>query len=270
MSWWFAVVMGLVQGLTEFIPVSSSAHLRIVPALLRQPDPGAAYTAVIQLGTLAAVLVYFAKDLAQFAVPMFKAPTSADGKLPWLIGIGTIPIVIFGVLFKKHISGELRSLYYPAFSLIAFGIIMIVADRMSSGRDSYKPLAAINLMDAVIIGLAQTLALVPGVSRSGATICAALLIGFSRTDSARYSFLLSIPAIAGAAIFEARHAFTDLSVPMSSVMIGIGVAFVSGYFSISFFIRWLGQHNLIGFAGYRIVIGVGLLIALATNFLKPF
>lgn len=270
MSLWFAVVMGLVQGLTEFIPVSSSAHLRIVPALLRQPDPGAAYTAVIQLGTLAAVLIYFAKDLAQFAVPMFKAPTSAEGKLPWLIGIGTVPIVVFGLIFKKHIETDLRSLYYPAFSLIGFGIIMIVVDRMSGGRTDVKPLAAITLMDAVIIGFAQTLALVPGVSRSGATICAALLIGFSRSDSARYSFLLSIPAIAGAALFESVKSLPSLNVPISSVLVGIAVAFVSGYASIAWFIRWLGQHNLVGFGGYRIVVGVGLLIALATNYLKPF
>jgi undecaprenyl-diphosphatase len=268
MAMWFAALLGLVQGLTEFIPVSSSAHLRIMPALFGQPDAGPAYTAVIQLGTLLAVLAYFAKDLVALPVAMIKDPSSPEGRLPWLLAAGTVPIVIAGLALKKHIEGDLRSLYVIAGALIGVGIIMVVIDRFAAGRTETRPLAAITLMDAVLVGLAQTLALVPGVSRSGATICMALLLGFSRSDSARFSFLLSIPAIAGAGIFEARDAFRTLgrdAIPALSI--GTGVAAISGYMAIAWLIKWLGSHDLIGFAIYRIVAGLALFGALAARFL---
>jgi len=269
MAVWFAALMGLIQGLTEFIPVSSTAHLRIVPSLLGQPDPGAAYTAVIQLGTLLAVLAYFAKDLVHLPAAMFKDPSSSDGRLPWLLAAGTVPIVILGLSFKKHIEGDLRSLYVIAGALIAVGIIMVIVDRIANGRTEHRPLAGITLTDALIVGLAQSLALVPGVSRSGATICMALLLGFSRTDSARFSFLLSIPAIAGAGIFEAREAFRVLGRDaLPALAVGTGVAAVSGYVAIAWLIKWLGSHDLIGFAIYRIVAGLALLGALVARFIQ--
>jgi undecaprenyl-diphosphatase len=269
MALWFAALLGLVQGLTEFIPVSSTAHLRIVPSLFGQPDPGAAYTAVIQLGTLVAVLAYFAKDLINLPIAMVRDPSSADGRLPWLLAAGTVPIVICGLAFKKHIEGDLRSLYVIAGALIAVGIIMVIVDRLANGRTEHRPLAGITLTDALIVGLAQSLALVPGVSRSGATICMALLLGFSRTDSARFSFLLSIPAIAGAGIYEARDAFRLLgrdAIP--AVAVGAGVAAISGYAAISWLIKWLGSHDLIGFAIYRIIAGLALLGALASRLVQ--
>lgn len=263
MALWFAALLGLVQGLTEFLPISSSAHLAIMPALFGVKDPGPAYTAVIQLGTLLAVLAYFAKDLVQVATAMVRDPSSPDGRLPWLLAAGTVPIVIAGVLLKKHIEGDLRSLYVIAGALIGVGLIMVVVDRMAAGRETYRPLAQITLTDAVLVGLAQTMALVPGVSRSGATICMALLLGFSRSDSARFSFLLSIPAIAGAGIFEAKDAFRVLgrdAIP--ALAVGTGVAAISGYMAIAWLIKWLGSHDLIGFAIYRIVAGLALIGAL--------
>lgn len=269
MALWFAALLGLVQGLTEYIPVSSTAHLRVVAALARQEDAGAAYTAVIQLGTLLAVLAYFARDLVVLALAMVRAPASPDGRMPWLIAVGTVPIVIFGLLFKKHIEGDLRSLYVIAGALIAVGVVMAVIDRHAIGRDG-RPLSTITYRDAILIGLAQTLALVPGVSRSGATICMALLLGFTRSDAARFSFLLSIPAVAGAGLFEARTAFAELgrqAVP--ALVVGTGVAAVVGYASIAWFLRWLGSHELIGFAVYRIVAGLALLGALAARIVSP-
>lgn len=262
MALWFAALLGLVQGLTEFIPVSSTAHLRIVPALFGQPDPGAAYTAVIQLGTLIAVLAYFARDLVALPAALLKDPSSPEGRLPILLAVGTVPIVIAGLALKKYIEHDLRSLYVIAAALIVIGIAMVIVDRYASGRDDHRPLASITYTDAILVGLAQTLALVPGVSRSGATICMALLLGFARSDAARFSFLLSIPAIAGAGIFEARDAFRVLgpnAVP--ALLVGTATAAVSGYLAIAWLIKWLGSHDLVGFAIYRILAGLALLAA---------
>jgi len=270
MALWFAALLGLVQGLTEFIPVSSTAHLRILPALFGQPDKwGAEYTAVIQLGTLTAVIIYFAKDLFTDTQAMFRDPSSPEGRMPWLLAVGTVPIVIVGLLLKKHIEGDLRSLYVIGGALIVVGIAMAVIDQHAAGRDQTRPLAAITLTDALIVGLAQTLALVPGVSRSGATICMALLLGFSRSDSARFSFLLSIPAVAGAGIFEARDALRQHGPDANPALaVGTGVAAVTGYATIAWLMRWLGSHQLVGFAIYRIIAGLALLGALAAGYLQ--
>jgi undecaprenyl-diphosphatase len=268
MALWFAALLGLIQGLTEFIPVSSTAHLRVVPALLGQPDPGAAYTAVIQLGTLAAVLAYFAKDLVHLPAAMFREPGTFEARLPWLLAVGTLPIVIAGLLLKKHIEGDLRSLYVIASALIAVGIIMAFVDQYVGNRPEHRPLAGITYTDALLVGLAQTLALVPGVSRSGSTMCMILLLGFSRADSARFSFLLSIPAIAGAGIFEARDAFRMLGPgALPAIAVGVATAAVSGYVSIAWLLKWLGSHDLIGFAIYRIVAGLALLGAVLSGLL---
>jgi undecaprenyl-diphosphatase len=265
MPLWLAGLLGLVQGLTEFIPVSSTAHLRIVSALTGQHDTGAAYTAVIQLGTLIAVLAYFARDLVGLAVSMVRAPSSPDGRLPILIIIGTLPIVVLGLALKKHIETDLRSLYIIATALVVVGVVMAGIDQHAAKRAG-RALATITYSDAIIIGLAQTLALVPGVSRSGSTICMALLLGFTRSDAARFSFLLSIPAVAGAGILEARTAFVELGrQAIPALAVGIGVALVVGYASIAWFLRWLGTHQLVGFAVYRVIAGLGLLAALAAG-----
>lgn len=269
MPLWFAALLGLAQGLTEFIPISSTAHLRVLPALFGIPDPGAAYTAVLQLGTLVAVLAYFAKDLVTLTTQMFKAPSSPEGRLPWLLAIGTVPIVIAGLSLKKHIEGDRwRSLYVIATTLIVIGIVMIIIDRIAAGRDEHRPFSALTWKDAALVGLAQSLALVPGVSRSGATICMALALGFARSDAARFSFLLSIPAIAGAGIFEAKDALRSIGPgAMPAILVGVTTAAISGYISIAWLLKWLGSHDLMGFAIYRIVAGLALLGALAARLL---
>jgi undecaprenyl-diphosphatase len=269
MALWFAAVLGLIQGLTEFIPVSSSGHLRVAPALFGQPDPGAAYTAVIQLGTLVAVIAYFWKDLAALPAAMFRDPGSFEARLPLLIAVGTIPIGVCGVLLKKHIEGDLRSLYIVAAMLLVIGVVMIIIDRYAGGRDSYRPLPSLTYRDALLIGCAQALALVPGVSRSGATLCMILLLGFSRPDAARFSFLLSIPAIAAAALFELKDALGGVAGnTIPALAIGTIVAAISGYASIAWLLKWLASHSLIGFAVYRIACGAALLSALAAGFLR--
>ena len=180
-----------------------------------------------------------------------------------------MPIVIVGPVLKKQIEGDLRSLYVIATALIVVGLVMAAIDRYAAGRDG-RGLATITYGDAIMIGLAQTLALVPGVSRSGATICMALLLGFARSDAARFSFLLSIPAVGGAGILEARKAFVELgSEAIPALTVGIGVAAVVGYASIAWFLRWLGSHQLVSFAVYRVVAGLALLGALATRMLAP-
>ena len=165
MALWFAALLGIVQGLTEFLPISSTAHLYVVPALLGKPDPGAAFTAVIQLGTLLAVLAYFAKDLVGVTAAVVKNPLSAEARLPWLLAVGTVPIVICGLMFKKQIETDLRSLYVIAGALIVVGIAMAVIDRFASGREDPRPLVDLGYRDALLVGLAQSLELIPGVSR---------------------------------------------------------------------------------------------------------
>jgi undecaprenyl-diphosphatase len=270
MALWLAALLGLVQGLTEYIPVSSTAHLYIVNLLVGQKDAGAEYTAVIQLGTLLAVLAYFAKDLVNVASAMVRAPGTPEGRLPWMLALGTVPIVILGLLFKSRIEEDLRTLWVIAGALVGVGIVMAFIDQHAQGRDAFRPLASITYMDALIVGLAQTLALIPGVSRSGSTICMLLLLGFSRSDSARFSFLLSIPAVAGAGILEARKAFAVLgSDAIPALAVGTGVAAITGYVAIAWLMRWLGSHQLIGFAIYRIVAGLALLGALAARVIQP-
>jgi undecaprenyl-diphosphatase len=268
MALWFAALLGLVQGLTEYIPVSSTAHLRVLPALFGMRDAGAAYTAVIQLGTLAAVIVYFAKDLIAIPHAMIRAPNTPEGRLPWMLALGTVPIVIAGLAFKKHIEGDLRSLYVIAGALVVIGLAMAVIDQ-TAGKHGERPLSSLTYTDALLVGLAQTLALIPGVSRSGSTICMALLLGFTRSEAARFSFLLSIPAVAGAGILEARTAFHELGTSaIPALAVGTGVAAVTGYATIAWFLRWLGSHQLVGFAFYRIACGVALLAALAAGYLR--
>jgi undecaprenyl-diphosphatase len=269
MPLWFAAVLGLIQGLTEFIPVSSTAHLRVAPALLGQADPGAPFTAVIQLGTLIAVLAYFAKDIAALPAAMLRNDGSFESRLPWLLAVGTLPIVILGLSLKKHIEGDLRSLYVVATALIVVGIIMAVIDIYTSGRGQHRPLASITLMDALLVGIAQSMALVPGVSRSGATMCMILMLGFTRSDSARFSFLLSIPAVAAAGVFELPKVLRAHDIGGQPLVVGLAVAAVSGYATIAWLLRFLRTRTTIPFVVYRVVLGAALLVALAAGRLAP-
>jgi undecaprenyl-diphosphatase len=261
---WFAGLMGLVQGLTEFLPISSTAHLRITPTLLGQPDPGTAYTAVIQLGTLLAVVAFFARDLfVTLPRAMLRAPRSPEGTLPWKLALGTLPIVVVGVLLKDHIEGGFRSLYVVAAALAVVGLAMAWVDRRDAGtRGGYE----LGWLEVTLVGVAQALAVVPGVSRSGATICAALLLGTSRSEAARLSFLLGIPAIAGAGVFELDTALADLGSDAAlPLLVGTGAAAVSGYAAIAWLLRFLGTRRLRPFAVYRLALAALLLALLAAG-----
>jgi undecaprenyl-diphosphatase len=261
-----AIVLGLVQGLTEFLPISSSGHLRIVPAVLGWGDPGAAFTAVIQLGTMAAVLLYFRADLWRIAVAWLRSlrdPSvrgDLDARMGWYIILGTIPISVLGLAFKDPIESKFRNLELIGTSLIVFGFVTLAAEAVSR-RD--RPLREINSRDGLVIGFAQALALVPGVSRSGATISAGLFRNFDRAAAARYSFLLSVPAVVLSGLFELRHA-GEGSLPVGATVVATLIAFVVGYASIALLLRYLARHTIAVFVGYRIVVGV-MVIALAAS-----
>jgi undecaprenyl-diphosphatase len=257
MALWFAVVMGIIQGLTEFLPVSSSAHLRIAPSLLGQPDPGAAFTAVIQLGTLAAVIWYYRRRLfIDMPRAVFVDKEGADARLVAQIVIGTLPIVIFGLGFKDYITGDLRSLYVVSGALLAVGVLMYLIDRRGEGQRSMHDLV---MLDALLIGLAQSCALIPGVSRSGATITCALVLGCRRSTAAEFSFLLSIPAIGGAGLFELKDAADAMgSSAWAPIVVGTITAGVSGYLSIAWLMRYLRRKSLAPFAIYRVLIAIAI------------
>jgi undecaprenyl-diphosphatase len=266
---WFAIVLGIVQGLTEFLPISSTAHLRIVPALLGQDDPGAAYTAVLQLGTLAAVIIYFWRDLfLDMPRAFFTDRTKPGALLPVYLVIATLPIAVAGVTLEDFIVGDARSLWVVSGTLIGVGIVMAVIDARAQ---NLRQLHELHLVDAMLIGCAQALALVPGVSRSGATICCALVLGLRRTEAARFSFLMSIPAVAGAGIFKMKDAVNELGGDaITSLVVGTVASGLVGYASIAWLMRFLGSRRLVGFAAYRVALGVLLIALLAAGTLSPF
>jgi undecaprenyl-diphosphatase len=259
-----AIVLGIVQGLTEFLPVSSTGHLRIVPAFLGWEDPGAAFTAVTQLGTMAAVLLYFREDLWRIAttwVRSLRDPAlrgTLDARMGWYIGLGTIPIAIAGLAFNNQIEEGARSLYLIGTTLILLGLLLLAAEK-AARHD--RPLEAITRRDALVIGLAQACALVPGVSRSGATLTAGLFLGFDRTSAARYSFLLSVPAVVLSGLFELRKIGDPGGAGAVPTAIATLLAFVVGYASIAFLLRWLSTHSTAVFVAYRVALGA-LVIAL--------
>jgi len=265
-----AIVLGLVQGLTEFIPVSSTAHLEIVPVLLGWGDPGAAASAVIQFGTWIAALIYFAKDIIRLIGGFFRGLvnrrplTDTDSREAWLVVIGTIPIVILGLLLKKHIESTFRGLWVITTMVIVVAILLWLSEQYAKRRQ-LRDFEQMNVMDAVVIGLGQCLALIPGSSRSGSTIMPALFRGIDRPTAARYSFLLSLPAVGAAGfleLFKERHHLGELG--WTSIIVSIVVAFVSGYASIWFLLRYLKTHTTAVFIYYRLALGA-LMIALLTT-----
>ncbi len=263
-----AIVLGVVQGLTEFLPISSTAHLRIVPAFLGWEDPGAAFTAVTQLGTMAAVLLYFRADLTRIALTWSKSlrdPSlrgTLDARLGWYIGLGTIPIALFGVAFKDQIESGARSLYLMGITLIVFGLILLAAERAGRRERGVESLRA---RDGAIIGFAQALALVPGVSRSGATISAGLFLGLDRAAAARYSFLLSVPAVVLSGLFELKGIGGEGSASAPATALATFLAFVVGYASIAFLLRFLANHSTRVFVGYRLALGTLVLVLTAAG-----
>jgi len=260
-----AIVEGVVQGLTEFLPISSTAHLRIVPALCGWDDPGAAFTAVVQLGTMAAVLLYFRGDLWNIARTWLGSLRNAeerrtlDARLGWYIILGTIPIAILGLAFKDPIEHQFRNLYLIGAALIVFGLLMAYVDERSKRE---RGIETLDRRDGLVIGCAQALALVPGVSRSGATISAGLWRGLDRPAAARYSFLLSVPAVVLSGLFELRHVGGEGGAPVGATVLATLLAFVVGYASIAWLLRYLVRHTLGVFVAYRVLVGA-LVIALA-------
>jgi undecaprenyl-diphosphatase len=266
-----AIILGITQGLTEFLPISSTAHLRIVPAFAGWEDPGAAFTAVVQLGTMAAVLLYFRTDLVRIAHAWLRslrdreARRELDARLGWYIVIGTIPIGIFGLIFKDQIENGARDLYLIGSALIVLGLVLLAAERVARHD---RPLERITTRDGVIIGFAQALALVPGVSRSGSTLTAGLFLGFDRPSAARFSFLLSVPAVVLSGLFEFASILSegkDTQVGLGALAVATLLAFVVGYASIAFLLRFLAHHSTIVFVVYRVALGVIVLILAGTH-----
>jgi undecaprenyl-diphosphatase len=261
-----AIVLGIVQGLTEFLPISSTAHLRIVPALAGWEDPGAAFTAVTQLGTMAAVLVYFREDLWRIARASLaglqdrEARRSLDARLGLYIVLGTLPIAIIGLIFHDQIETGARSLTLIGCTLIALGLLLLAAERAGSHERGIDDFSA---RDGWVIGLAQAAALVPGVSRSGATLTAGLFLGLERAAAARYSFLLSVPAVVLSGLFELRKVGEGEHAAAAPTAIATLCAFVIGYASIAFLLRFLTTHSTAVFVAYRVALGALVLVLVA-------
>ena len=282
MSLWQAIVLGIVQGLTEFLPVSSTAHLRVIPELLGWQDPGAAFTAVIQCGTLIAVLAYFRRDIARIGFAWFdetrqgQVGRSLDGRMGWMMIVATVPIVVCGLAFKTYIHGPLRNLHVIAWALIGLSVLLVAAElltrwRLRSGR-SLKEMDRVSWGDALWVGSAQAVALVPGVSRSGATITGGLFRGLSREAAARFSFLLSLPAILAAGVYELykeRAALLGSQADALNLVVCTVVSGVVGYAAIAGLLAYLRTRTLYVFVVYRILLGGLLLWLLHTGTLKP-
>ena len=271
MSWLEDVVLGIAQGLTEFLPISSTAHLRIVPAFAGWDDPGAAFTAVTQLGTMAAVLLYFREDLLRIGRAWLRslrvpaARCELDARLGWYLVIGTIPIAIFGLAFKDQIETGARDLYVIGSALIVLGLVLLLAERV--GRRE-RGIESLGTRDGVLIGLAQALALVPGVSRSGATISAGLFAGLRRPDAARFSFLLSVPAVVLSGVFELLSILRGKEHyhgSLAGLAVATVLAFVVGYASIAFLLRYLERHSTAVFVVYRVALGAVVLMLAAAG-----
>lgn len=273
-AWVEAAFLGLVQGLTEFLPVSSSAHLRILgPLLPSGGDPGAAFTAITQIGTEAAVLLYFRYDIARITKAWVASiidrnrRIDPDARTGWLIVFGTIPIAVLGLAFKNAIEGSLRNLYITAFVLIAFALVLAFADRW--GRKSHG-LEQITWQHGIFFGLAQAMALIPGVSRSGGTITAGLLMGYTRVAAARYSFLLAVPAVLASGFYQLFKTW-GMTGPVASGPTALAalVAFVTGYGVIVAFLKLVSTRNYLPFVYYRIVLGTVVLVLLAVGVIDP-
>jgi undecaprenyl-diphosphatase len=271
MSWWQVVVLAVVQGLTEFLPVSSSGHLAIVSRIFFVQDAGASFTAVSQLGTEIAVLVYFARDIVRIVKAwvnglVVAAHRNVDYRLGWYVIIGTIPICILGVLFKDEIRSGVRNLWVIATALLVFSAVIALAERL--GRQS-RHVDELSWRDAIVVGLAQTLALVPGVSRSGATISAGLFLGLERELAARFGFLLAIPAVFASGLFSLPDAFHPVREGMSAtgpqLLVATVIAFVVGLAAVAWLLRFLVRHSMYWFVGYRVLVGAAVLILLASG-----
>ena len=269
-----AVVLGVLQGLTEFLPISSSAHLRIFPELLGWGDPGAAFTAVIQIGTEVAVVLYFWKDIwrigstwcTSLVKPEYRG--SLDSRMGWYIIIGSLPIVVLGIALKDIIEKDFRNLWIIGTTLVVLGVVLGIADKVSS---SDRQIKAMNPRDAVLMGLAQACALIPGVSRSGATISMGRILGYEREAATRYAFLLAIPAVIGAGLFELKEIGShDNAYGWGPTITATIVSFVVGYAAIAWLLRYVSTNSYLPFVLYRIGLGTVVLVLLWTSVISPY
>jgi undecaprenyl-diphosphatase len=265
------LVLGVVQGLTEFLPISSSAHLRIVSSVFFGRDAGAAFTAVTQLGTEAAVIIYFARDIGHLIATWCRGFRDAavrrtpDYRLAWLVIVGTIPIGLLGVLFEEQIQTAARNLWLIATTLVVFGLLLGLAERIGRQRVELREMRVI---DGVTLGFAQAMALIPGVSRSGGTITAGLFLGFTRTAAVRYSFLLAIPAVVASGVFQIPDVFAGDGPSMVQMVVATAVAFALGYASIAWLLRYVARHSVYLFVWYRVALGLLLFVALGFGWLS--
>jgi undecaprenyl-diphosphatase len=273
MSWLQVVVLSVVQGLTEFLPVSSSGHLAIVSEALFHRDAGASFTAVIQIGTEVAVLIYFGRDIVRIVAAWFSglfdaAKRTPDYWLGWWVIIGSIPIGAAGLIFKHYIRGDVRNLWVIATALVVFSVVIAAAEYY--GKQT-RPIEQFTWRDSIVIGTAQCLALIPGVSRSGATISAGLFLGQQREAAARFGFLLAIPAVLASGLFSLPDAFhpegTGQTATGLQLLVGTVIAFVIGYAAVAWFLKFLVSHSMYWFVGYRVIVGVAVLILLGTGVL---
>jgi undecaprenyl-diphosphatase len=271
MSWLQVVVLSVVQGLTEFLPVSSSGHLAIVSQLFFADDAGASFTAVSQLGTELAVLIYFARDIGRILTAWFaglRDPSrrTSDYWLGWWVIIGTIPIGAAGLIFKHYIRDDVRNLWIIAGALIGFSAVIAAAEYF--GRQT-RPIEQFTWKDSIVIGVSQCLALIPGVSRSGATISAGLFMGQEREAAARFGFLLAIPAVLASGLYSLPDAFhpdgRGMSATGPQLAVSIVIAFVIGLAAVSWFLKFLVRHGMYWFVGYRVILGTTLLVLLGTG-----
>ena len=267
-----AIILGIVQGLTEFLPISSSAHLRIVPALFGWDDPGAAFTAVTQIGTEAAVIIFFWRDIWRIGKTWIQAlytpelRGTVDARMGWYVILGTLPIAILGLLFEDQIDTVARDLRLIATTLIVLGVVLYLADRRAR---TAKSLEDLNLVDGLIYGFAQALALIPGVSRSGATISAGLFMGYERAAAARYAFLLAIPAVVASGLYKLPDALAGDGPGLGLTLTSTAFAFVFGYASIAWLLRYVSKNSYLPFVIYRIGLGLLVAVLLAVGVLEP-
>ncbi|KAA0092409.1 undecaprenyl-diphosphate phosphatase [Mycolicibacterium sp. P1-18] len=271
MSWLQVVVLSVVQGLTEFLPVSSSGHLAIVSQIFFADDAGASFTAVSQLGTELAVLIYFAKDIGRILAAWFgglrdSSRRTSDYWLGWWVILGTIPIGAAGLIFKHYIRDDVRNLWIIATALIVFSVVIAAAEYF--GRQT-RPIEQFTWKDSIVIGVSQCLALIPGVSRSGATISAGLFMGQQREAAARFGFLLAIPAVLASGLYSLPDAFhpdgRGMSASGPQLAVSVAIAFVVGLAAVSWFLKFLVRHGMYWFVGYRVILGAALLVLLGTG-----
>ncbi|MER5212083.1 undecaprenyl-diphosphate phosphatase [Streptomyces sp. NPDC002838] len=284
MSWFESLILGLVQGLTEFLPVSSSAHLRLTAAFSGWEDPGAAFTAITQIGTEAAVLIYFRKDIGRILSAWTRSLANKamrqdhDAKMGWLVIVGSIPIGVLGVTLKDQIEGPFRDLRITATMLIVVGVIIGVADRLAARDENggrhrapkqRKAIENLGVKDGLIFGLCQACALIPGVSRSGATISGGLFMGYKREAAARYSFLLAIPAVLASGLFELKDAMETDHISWGPTIFATVIAFGMGYAVIAWFMKFISTKSFMPFVWYRIALGLVIVALVAMGALSP-